>query len=122
STLARLYAAVCPMKSVDVYKYGGVAVGSAEALRTAAGHVARGARTSGPQALDLRSGAHRSAGRPEVDRLRTGGPRSIIVVLSAMSGITDLLHGAARAALDGQAFESAAAEFASRHVALARDA
>ena len=81
------------MKSVDVYKFGGVAVGSAEALRIAAGHV----------------------------RGRVENPSHIVVVVSAMSGITDLLHGAARAALEGQPFASAAEELESRHVALARE-
>ncbi|MEK6376082.1 MAG: aspartate kinase [Acidobacteriota bacterium] len=80
------------MRSVDVYKFGGVAVGSAEALRIAAAHV------------------------------RRGGPR-LVVVVSAMNGITDLLLGSARAALrrDREAFAAAAAEFETRHIALARE-
>jgi aspartokinase/homoserine dehydrogenase 1 len=80
------------MKSVDVFKFGGAAVGSAEALRIAAEHV--GARSG-----------------------------KLVVVVSAMSGITDLLLGAARAALAGDrdAYERAAAELESRHVALARE-
>src|SRR5207244_10887287 len=47
----------------------------------------------------------------------------IVVVVSAMSGVTDLLHGAARAALRGDrdAFGAAATEFESRHIALARE-
>src|SRR5205823_5459600 len=32
-----------PMPKIDVYKFGGVAVGSAEAIRVAAGHVKRAA-------------------------------------------------------------------------------
>jgi aspartokinase/homoserine dehydrogenase 1 len=78
------------MKSVDVYKFGGAAVGSAEAVRIAAG------RAEAP-------------------------PTRLVVVVSAMSGITDLLHGAARAALRGDGFAAAADEFESRHVALARE-
>src|SRR5947207_7688604 len=81
------------MKSVDVYKFGGVAVGSAEALRIAAAHV----------------------------RGRVENPSHIVVVVSAMSGVTDLLHGAARAAAKSEPFAGAVAEFESRHAALARD-
>jgi len=80
------------MKSVDVYKFGGVAVGSADALRRAAEHV------------------RNSKGK-------------LVVVVSAMTGVTDLLLGAARAALqrDRDAYERAAAEFESRHVALVKE-
>src|ERR1051325_5306946 len=88
------------MKSVDVYKFGGAAVGSAEAVRIAAAHVECGrlARTD-----------------------RAGRPHSLVVIVSAMSGITDLLHGAARAALCGEDFAPAADEFENRHATLARD-
>src|SRR5204863_326122 len=89
------------MRPIDVYKFGGVAVGSAEALRIAAAHVGRALSPSG----------------------RVKNPSHIVVVVSAMNGVTDLLLGAARAALarNRDAFESAAAEFESRHVALARE-
>src|SRR4051812_32544318 len=90
------------MKSVDVYKFGGVAVGSAEAVRIAAGHV-------------------RVAAAASAARAPSGRRYPLVVVVSAMSGITDLLYGAAHAALNGQDFESAAAEFESRHLALARE-
>ncbi len=78
-------------ESVDVYKFGGVAVGSADAVRIAANHVAR-------------------------------APGRVVVVVSAMQGITDLLHGAARSALnrDRDAFTNAANEFESRHLELIR--
>ena len=77
------------MQSVDVYKFGGVAVGSAQAVRIATEHV------------------------------RAGAPR-LVVVVSAMNGVTDLLLGAARAAEAGDraATEAAAVEFESRHGAL----
>lgn len=76
-------------ESVDVYKFGGVAVGSAAAVRTAAKHVA-------------------------------AAPGRVVVVVSAMQGITDLLHSAANAALnrDRDAFTRAADEFESRHIEL----
>ena len=72
--------------SVDVYKFGGAAVGNAEALRIAAEHV------------------------------RAAGPR-VVVIVSAMQGVTDLLLEASRAALNGDriAYEFAAEQFASRH-------
>ena len=72
--------------SVDVYKFGGAAVGNAEALRIAAEHV------------------------------RAAGPR-VVVIVSAMQGVTDLLLDASRAALNGDriAYEFAAEQFASRH-------
>src|SRR5437763_737422 len=89
------------MKSVDVYKFGGAAVGSAEAVRIAAEHVRVAAAAP---AAGARSGR-----------------RYTLVVVSAMSGITDLLHGAARAALHGADFEGAATEFESRHLALSRE-
>lgn len=78
--------------SVQVYKFGGAAVGSAEALRMAAEHV------------------------------RAAEPR-LAVVVSAMDGITDLLLGAARSALEGdrKSYQKAAREFESRHIQLVED-
>ena len=72
--------------SVDVYKFGGVAVGDAEAIRAAAGHV------------------------------RAAAPR-VAVVVSAMSGMTDLLLEAAQAALRGDriAWLSSSKRFEVRH-------
>ncbi|HEX9501173.1 MAG TPA: bifunctional aspartate kinase/homoserine dehydrogenase I [Thermoanaerobaculia bacterium] len=72
--------------SVDVYKFGGAAVGNAEALRIAGEHV-RSARSR------------------------------VVVIVSAMFGVTDLLLDASRAALSGDriAYEWAAEEFASKH-------
>src|ERR1051325_9695299 len=105
------------MKSVDVCKFGGAAVGSAEAVRIAAAHVecgrlARTDRASRPiVSTDGRDGR----------RVRAGRPHSLVVIVSAMSGITDLLHGAARAALCGEDFAPAADEFENRHATLARD-
>jgi len=79
------------MKSArpEVFKFGGVAVGNAEAIRVALGHV------------------------------RTAAP-NVAVVVSAMNGVTDLLLDAGQAALrrDAARCESAASEFASRHLAL----
>src|SRR5687768_7500432 len=73
----------------QVFKFGGVAVGSAEAVRAAAGHVRR-------------------AGSP------------LAVVVSAMNGVTDLLHDAAAAALRGDrpSFELAAKSYDERHAKL----
>ena len=71
----------------EVYKFGGVAVGNADAIRTAAIHIAKVA------------------------------PR-VAVVVSAMTGITDLLHEVAQAALKGDrpTYEEAAGLFESRHL------
>jgi aspartokinase/homoserine dehydrogenase 1 len=79
-------------KAVQVFKFGGVAVGSAEAVRVAAAHVKK-----------------------------AGGP--LVVVVSAMNGITDLLLNAAQAAQRGdtQAAADAARTFEERHVALVDD-
>ena len=79
-------------ESVEVYKFGGVAMGDADAVRMAATHV------------------------------RAGGPR-LAVIVSAMQGITDLLHGAARAAVqrDASAWEAAVEEFEKRHRAVVGD-
>lgn len=73
----------------EVYKFGGVAVGDAAAIRTAAGHVRRAAP-------------------------------NVAVVVSAMSGVTDLLLDAAQAALRGDKtrWEAAAAEFETKHAAV----
>ena len=73
------------MKSVDVYKFGGVAVGSAEALRIAAGHVRVAASASAAGA-------------------RSGHRYTLVVVVSAMSGIyrTALYHYAANGTVPGE--------------------
>jgi aspartokinase/homoserine dehydrogenase 1 len=80
------------MEKPDVYKFGGVAVGNAEAIRLAAGHIARVA------------------------------PR-VAVVVSAMTGITDLLHEVAQAALRGdrETYDRAATKFAARHEEVVTD-
>src|SRR5688572_914787 len=77
--------------AVRVFKFGGTSVGSAEALRTAAGHV-------------------------EADA------SPLVVVVSAMAGITDLLLAGARAARDHDAegVRGAIREFRDRHLALVR--
>ena len=77
---------------VDVYKFGGVAVGTPDAVRIAGDHVAAAA------------------------------PR-VVVIVSAMQGITDLLHKAARAALDRDrsTSDAAATDFEARHIALVDD-
>ena len=76
---------------VRVFKFGGTSVGTAEALRTAAGHV-------------------------EAD------DTPLLVVVSAMAGITDLLLAGARAARDQDADRVAGAirDFRERHLALVR--
>lgn len=76
-------------RSTEVYKFGGVAVGTPDAILTAARHV----RTAAPD---------------------------LVVVASAMNGITDLLLDTGQAALNGDRArcEAAAAEFESRHLAL----
>ncbi|HEV7923112.1 MAG TPA: aspartate kinase, partial [Thermoanaerobaculia bacterium] len=77
--------------SIEVYKFGGVAVGSAEAVRIAAAHVRRAAAN----------------GR-------------IAVVVSAMNGVTDLLLEAAQAAFRGdrEQSERGASAFADKHIQL----
>src|SRR5260221_6426823 len=79
-------------KSVEVFKFGGVAVGSADAVRTAVAHV-------------------RAATSP------------LVVIVSAMNGITDLLLGAAQSALRGDraACEEAARTFHDRHASLVHE-
>lgn len=74
---------------VQVYKFGGVAVGSAEALRKAADRAGR-------------------AGTP------------LVVVVSAMNGVTDLLLGAAESSVKGDRARPSAAvdEFQQRHESL----
>jgi len=71
----------------QVYKFGGVAVGSADAIRRAIVHI------------------------------RAAAPNGVAVVVSAMNGVTDLLLGAGQAALRSQRprWEAAVAEFRSRH-------
>jgi aspartokinase/homoserine dehydrogenase 1 len=80
------------MKTLEVYKFGGVAVGSADAVRAALAHV------------------RRARGR-------------LTVVVSAMNGVTDLLLGAAAAAVRGDraAFHEASIAFEVRHLALVVD-
>ncbi len=72
--------------AVEVYKFGGAAVGTAEAIRIAGEHV------------------------------RKIAPR-VAVVVSAMNGVTDLLLGAAQAAVRGEriAYVTATKQFESRH-------
>jgi aspartokinase/homoserine dehydrogenase 1 len=71
---------------IEVFKFGGVAVGTPDAIRLAAAHVKRAA------------------------------PR-VAVVVSAMNGITDVLHQAGEAALRGDriAYLTASKQFESRH-------
>jgi len=73
---------------IDVYKFGGVAVGSAQAIRTAVEHVKHAPR--------------------------------VVVIVSAMNGITDLLIDAGKAAIAGDraACDLAARNFAQRHTSL----
>jgi len=73
----------------EVFKFGGVAVGNAEAIRIALAHVRRVAP-------------------------------NVVVVVSAMNGITDLLLDAGQAALrrDRGSCEDAAAELEARHMLL----
>ena len=73
----------------EVFKFGGVAVGDAEAIRIALAHVRRAAP-------------------------------NVVVVVSAMNGITDLLLDAGHAALrrDRGPCEDAAAELEARHMLL----
>jgi aspartokinase/homoserine dehydrogenase 1 len=80
------------MPKIDVYKFGGVAVGSAEAIRVAAAHVKRAVP-------------------------------GVAVVISAMSGVTDLLLAAANAALAGdhESIERAARDFEQRHVEVVKE-
>src|SRR3954454_23275267 len=79
--------------NIEVYKFGGVAVGSADAIRTALAHVRRG------------------MGQPKT---------TIAAVVSAMNGVTDLLLDAAHAALRGDREKAAEAarKFFERHDAL----
>jgi bifunctional aspartokinase / homoserine dehydrogenase 1 len=77
------------LKRLEVWKFGGVAVGSADAVRAAMQRV-------------------------------TNAKVRLVVVVSAMNGITDLLLGCARAALEGdrETCRKATAEFESRHMSL----
>src|SRR5262249_22139365 len=79
---ARLYARQV-RGPIDVYKFGGAAVGSAEAVRLAGAHVRRS---------------------------RAG----LVVVISAMQGVTDVLLDAARSAQLGQS--ATLDEFVRRHI------
>ncbi|HEV8242319.1 MAG TPA: bifunctional aspartate kinase/homoserine dehydrogenase I [Thermoanaerobaculia bacterium] len=78
---------------LEVYKFGGVAMGTPEAIRAAVARVAA-ARAEGGQ---------------------------VACVASAMQGVTDLLLAAGRAALGGdeQAWQEAATKFESRHLDVA---
>src|SRR6266550_2273187 len=71
---------------IEVYKFGGVAVGSADAIRAAAAHV-------------------------------QGVAPNVAVVVSAMNGVTDLLLGAAHAAMRGDrvAYFTASKQYELRH-------
>ncbi|HJT81475.1 MAG TPA: bifunctional aspartate kinase/homoserine dehydrogenase I [Chthoniobacterales bacterium] len=75
-------------RPIDVYKFGGVAVGSIDAIRTAVSHVSKADR--------------------------------VVVVVSAMNGITDLLIDAGKAALadDDKACQRAVRAFQQRHATL----
>jgi bifunctional aspartokinase / homoserine dehydrogenase 1 len=75
--------------SLSVYKFGGVAVGTPDAIRLAAAHVKRAAP-------------------------------NVAVVVSAMSGVTDLILDAAQAALRGDrlAWLTSAKQFEARHIEL----
>ena len=64
------------MQEIEVFKFGGVAVGNAEAIRTAVAHV-RAAKSR------------------------------LVVIVSAMNGITDLLLEAAQSALRGDRVRAA---------------
>src|SRR5207302_9662383 len=81
----RFMKSACP----EVFKFGGVAVGDAAAIRTALAHVRRAAP-------------------------------NVVVVVSAMNGVTDVLLDAGQAALrrDTARCEETASEFESRHLAL----
>ncbi len=79
--------------TIEVYKFGGVAVGSPDAIRAAIGHVRRGLE------------------QPK---------NRVAAVVSAMNGVTDLLLDAASAALRGDrdGAANAARAFHDRHAAL----
>lgn len=80
------------MEKPEVFKFGGVAMGNAEAIRLAAGHIGRVAP-------------------------------NVAVVVSAMTGITDLLHEVSQAALLGnrETYDRAATKFAARHEEVVSD-
>jgi bifunctional aspartokinase / homoserine dehydrogenase 1 len=88
---------------VCVYKFGGVAVGTPEAIRIALGHVVEGQASS--PVLDGR-------GRPSL--------HAVLAVVSAMNGVTDLILDAAHTAErgDGETASAAARAFHDRHAAL----
>src|SRR5437899_2595316 len=79
--------------TIEVYKFGGVAVGSPDAIRAALGHIRRGIE------------------QPK---------NTIATVVSAMNGVTDLLLDAAHAAERGdrETAATAARAFYDRHAAL----
>ena len=94
------------MSEIEVYKFGGVAVGSADAIRVAIGHI----RDRVPPPT------------PAAKAAKLRGPTRIVAVVSAMNGITDLLIGCAHSALEGdrKSCRRAAAEFEGRHSALVK--
>lgn len=86
--------------ALEVYKFGGVAMGTPDAIRGAVARVA----------------AARGAAPPLSPEPASDAPR-LACVVSAMQGVTDLLLAAGRAALAGErpAWEDAAARFEDRH-------
>ncbi len=95
--------------ALEVYKFGGVAMGTPEAIRAAVGRVA--AALAAPPATSPRTPSRRPR-RPTPP----ASPR-LACVVSAMQGVTDLLLAAGRAALAGERplWEDVAARFARRH-------
>ncbi len=79
---------IAPSPRYQVTKFGGTSVQDAAALQ---------------RVLDI------------VDRHRAERPPGLLVVLSAMGGVTDLLLGAAHAAVAGAPYTGAQAEFRRRH-------
>ncbi len=79
--------------TIEVYKFGGVAVGSPDAIRAALGHIRRGIE------------------QPK---------NHVAAVVSAMNGVTDMLLAAAHAALRGdrESAANSASAFYERHAAL----
>src|SRR5436309_11400125 len=69
-------------RPMDIRRMGGGIIRLCVSCKTEFGS---GARTSGPQSLDLWSGdrSARLVARPEVGRLRTGGPRAATPSVSA---------------------------------------
>ena len=109
--------------TLEVYKFGGVAMGGPEAIRSAVRRVAaarRPAEGAAAAAGGVSTASRAARQAPKTPRAaRSGGVGStrVACVVSAMSGVTDLLLAAARAALAGDraAWEDAAARFEARH-------